>query len=509
VRAGIRRWLIGAGLVVGTVAAGTALEVVGEGRASDGATGASAAAAPAPQAAALPVAVADDPRELSRAFRAVMAAALPGVVYVQVEGSPAAVAEIPDQFRGTPWEEFFRRQPESRPRTGAGSGFIVRPDGYILTNNHVVQNAQRVTVVLQDRREYSARVVGRDPNTDIAVVKVEAAGLPVVQTGNSDAIEVGDWAIALGYPLELGVTATAGIISAKGRSLGILARSREAAAPLEHFLQTDAAINPGNSGGPLVDLDGRAIGVNTAIATPTGYYSGYGFAVPINLAMRVAEDLMRYGEVRRPRLGAGIRDLDPAGAEVHGVERTAGVQITAIQEDSPAEASGLELGDVVVAIDGRPVDTAGDLLETLALRRPGEEVRLSVIRYGRRLTVPVRLGAFEPAVVAASPAAAPARGSGVGLLGFAVSDLTPPLAARYRLRQQGAGVVITQVGPGSPAARAGLQPGVVVEQVNGRPVARAADLERVTQGLGPGRAVSLVVRLPQGERTVVNYRIPE
>src|SRR5690606_17251135 len=169
-----------------------------------------------------------------------------------------------------------------------GSGFIFREDGYILTNNHVVANAERVSVVLQDRREFVAEIVGRDPNTDVAVLKIDAKGLPVVPLGRSDHVAVGDWVVALGYPLRLGATATAGIVSATGRQIGIIDRSDGASAPLEHFIQTDAAINPGNSGGPLVDLEGRAIGMNTAIASPTGYYSGYGFAVPIDLVRRVA-----------------------------------------------------------------------------------------------------------------------------------------------------------------------------------------------------------------------------
>jgi serine protease Do len=509
VRDWMHRGLVGAGLVAGIVAAGTAFEVVREGRAlepaADYVEAAAQAASPPAQAAAPALA---DPRSLSRAFRSVAAAALPGVVYIQVQAGPAVAGD--QQEPRNPLEEFFRRgTPDARPRTGSGSGFIIRPDGYIVTNNHVVQNAQRVTVVLQDRRELSARVVGRDPNTDIAVVKVEAAGLPVVEAGNSDGVEVGDWVVALGYPLELGVTATAGIVSAKGRSLNILRRSREAAAPIEHFIQTDAAINPGNSGGPLVDLDGRAVGVNTAIATQTGYYSGYGFAVPINLAMRIADDLIRYGETRRPRLGAMIGDVDPAAAEVHGLARAAGVHVVGVEDGSPAAAGGLRIGDVITALDGRSVETAGDMLELLALRRPTEEVRLSVARYGRNLTVSVRLGAFEPAVPAVPVAEQPRSDANVGRLGFAATDANPQLASRHRLPQNTTGPIITNVPAGGAAERAGLQVGMVVEQVNGRAVQRLRELETAAQALGPGRALSLVVRRPDGSRTVVSYRIPE
>ncbi|MBW3573110.1 MAG: trypsin-like peptidase domain-containing protein, partial [Gemmatimonadetes bacterium] len=246
---------------------------------------------------AAPAAAVASANNLSGAFRAASSAAMPGVVHVRVTQAARSVsAQVPPHLRGTPWEDMFRGQGGGAPRAGSGSGFIMTPDGYILTNNHVVEGADRVNVILADKREFEARVVGRDPNTDIAVVKVDARNLPTVRLGDADALEVGDWVLALGYPLDLGQTTTAGIVSAKGRSIGIMGRSG-AEAPLEHFIQTDAAINPGNSGGPLVDLQGRVIGINSAIASPTGFYSGYGFAVPINLARRVAEDLMRDGRV--------------------------------------------------------------------------------------------------------------------------------------------------------------------------------------------------------------------
>ena len=312
---------------------------------------------------------------LSSAFRAASSAARGAVVQVRVETAARAV-------RGTPFDEMFGGRVQMPPQQGSGSGFILSADGYVLTNNHVVDDASRVKVVLNDKREFDARVVGRDPNTDIAVLKIEGRGLPIARVGDSDQLEMGDWVLALGYPLQLGQTTTAGIVSAKGRDIGIMERNG-ATNPLEHYIQTDAAINPGNSGGPLIDLQGRVVGVNSAIASPTGYYSGYGFAVPINLAKRVADDLIRYGVVHRPMLGVEIRDAAPADAEVFGLRAPEGAVISS-EPKAGARDAGLRLGDVIVSVDGGTVRNTGDLMEQVMRKQPGDEVVLEVIRYGRR-----------------------------------------------------------------------------------------------------------------------------
>jgi serine protease Do len=445
------------------------------------------------------------PAQLSQAFRRATERALPGVVHVQVEGVRRARVEVPDPFRGTPWEDFFQQSPSNpQPRRGSGSGFIFRSDGHILTNNHVVDGADRVMVILQDRREFEAQVVGRDPNTDVAVLKVDATGLPVVSLGDSDPIAVGDWVVALGYPLQLGSTATAGIVSAKGRRLGIINQSQEAAAPLEHFIQTDAAINPGNSGGPLVDLEGRAIAMNSAIASPTGYYSGYGFAVPINLARRVAEDLINHGEVRRPKLGVGIQDVSPADVEVYKLDQPKGAAVSQVEDGGPAAKAGIELGDVIVGVDGKPVDSSGQLMELLARSEPGGTVNLDLIRYGKPVRVAVKLGEFEPAVKATQRVAS-GREDGLALLGFAAAELTPDLARRLRIEET-KGVAIIRVAEGGPAAQAGIAPGLVIERANGRQVNKLADLEAAARAVKPGQAVSLVVRSADGRRVIINYR---
>jgi serine protease Do len=444
------------------------------------------------------------PENLSSAFRAASRAALPGVVRVQVEAAPRAVSQqVPDALRGTPFGDFFGSpQQQPRPRMGSGSGFVVSPDGYILTNNHVVENATRVTVTMTDRREFEATVVGRDPNTDVAVLKIEASGLATVAFGDSDALDVGDWVLALGYPLSIGETVTAGIVSAKGKSIGIMQRNQDAAAPLEHFIQTDAAINPGNSGGPLVNLRGEVIGINTAIASPTGTYTGYGFAVPIGLARRVADDLIRYGTVHRPKLGVSIKDVEPADVDVFRLPNAMGAVVASLPE-GPARDAGMRLGDVIVSIDGAPIRDTSELMERVALRRPGDQVRFEVVRYGRAVPLTIRLAAFDAEPTARTAAAEPARDA-VARLGFAAAEATPALARQLGMRDA-RGIVVTQVDPMGPAPRSLV--GLRLERVNGREIRSVDDLRAVSGSLQPGSTVSVIGWLPDGNQTILNYRL--
>jgi serine protease Do len=448
---------------------------------------------------------AGSPASLSAAFRSASRVALPAVVHIQVEGGARPVSDdVPPEARGTPWEEMFRNRGRSAPSQASGSGFIMSPDGYVVTNNHVVEGASAVKVVLNDGREFTGRVVGRDPNTDIAVLKVDARNLPTVKLGGSDALETGDWVLALGYPLSLGQSTTAGIVSAKGRSLGIM-RNTSATAPLEHFIQTDAAINPGNSGGPLVDLQGRVVGVNSAIASPTGYYSGYGFAVPIDLAKRVVDDLIRFGEVHRPMLGVEIRDAAAADAEVFGLASPAGAVISS-EPRAGAREAGLRLGDVIVAVDGNAVRNTGDLMERVMRKQPGERVALDVVRYGQPRRVAVKLASFDNARAAAQAPAAPRDGDGsvVDRLGFQAMPVTPQIAQQLRL-SSAAGMVVTGVDPSGPAARQ-LAPGLLIERFNGREIRDAADLSAAMSAVRPGAVVSIVGRRPDGSATIINYR---
>ena len=433
--------------------------------------------------------------DLATAFREASKAALPAVVYVEVQAAPRNVSNrIPEQFRGTPFEQFFG-DPEgmpARPQRGSGSGFIISPDGYIITNNHVVEDATQVTVTLTDKREFDARVVGRDPNTDVAVLKVEGNNLPTARFGDSSNLQIGDWVLALGYPMQLGETVTAGIVSAMGRSLGIIEKNEQSQNPLEHFIQTDAAINPGNSGGPLVNLRGEVVGINSAIASQTGTYTGYGFAVPVTLARRVAEDLMRDGVVHRPKLGVAIGPVSLADADVFRLPEPRGAVVRSVQE-GPAADAGVRMGDVIVAVAGKPIQDPAELMEQVALKRPGETIPVDLVRYGDRKRVNVKLGAFEAAAVT-RPEAAPASREPLSRLGFAATATQN-------------GVVVSEIDPSSPANEAGISRGFRLEKINGKEIDSTSDVQDVADALRPGNTVSVIGRLPDGSQTIVNYRL--
>ena len=438
--------------------------------------------------------------DLSTAFRAAARKALPAVVFIRIEREAAAGPrpEIPEPFR------FFFSPPEqgeAPPQMGAGSGVIMDAEGRIITNSHVVSDADRVTVRLVDGREFEAEIVGHDPSSDIAVIKIDPGDdrpLPVATLGTSDDVRVGDWVLALGSPLGLDFSVTAGIVSARGRQLS----GRRLA--LESFIQTDAAINPGNSGGPLVGLDGRVIGINTAIFGAQRFV-GYGVAGPISLATRVIDDLLEFGEVRRPRLGVQISDVTAVDADVYGLDEVRGADINVIEPGSPAEVAGLELGDVIVAVDGDPVDDATDLTTTLARRRPGDTVELTVVRDGDPRRVEVELGRFTSE---AGPGGEPrdeVRRQTERLLGFRVETLTPAIAERLGI-DRSSGVVIADVVPFSAAANAGVRPGAVVLAINGDEVTKVGDVEAVADDLEPGTVVSLRLLVPEVGETIVNFR---
>lgn len=460
-------------------------------------------APPAKPATAAPAADTTSPATLSAAFRGAAGKALPAVVSIRARTAPQ-VAGGGQQI--IPFLRLPGMQGFAPPSEGQGSGIIIDAGGHILTNRHVVQDADELVVQLADGREYTASTVGTDANTDVAVIKVEPrAGerLPFAQLGDSDALQVGDWVLALGNPLGIGLTVTAGIVSAQGRSIGIVGGESPMTA-LESFIQTDAAINPGNSGGPLVDLQGHVVGVNTAIASRTGYYSGYGFAIPIALANRVARDLIDYGAVRRPRLGVSVQEVTTVEAELYGLDAIAGALIAEVQPGTPAATAGLDLGDVVIAIDGQPIKTRNELTTTLARRQPGERVRLTVIRDRKRRDITVELGQFETA--APRVAKGSGRPSATVLLGFAAQPLTRELARRYRIDDAESGLVITGTTPLSPAAARGVAPGQLIVTINGEQVTSVRDLEQLAARLEPGAIISLVVRTPDGARQIINYR---
>lgn len=312
------------------------------------------------------------------------------VVHIKASESPQLAKQRQQERRYTdPFEYFFGRSFDSQqqPRSGTGSGVIYTSDGYIVTNNHVVEFADEFEVTLHDNREFKARLVGRDDNTDMAVIKIDAKDLPAIEIGNSDEVRVGEWALAVGNPFDLTSTVTAGIISAKGRDINII----KGGSAIESFIQTDAAVNPGNSGGALVDVNGRLIGINSAIATPTGVFAGYSFAIPVNLVQRIADDLIKYGEFRRAYLGVDIAPMDSYLANKLGVDYVQGVAVMKVYDDGSAASSGIQVKDVVTKINGKNVTSTSELREMVGRSKLGETVTVTVLRDGKEKEIPVRL----------------------------------------------------------------------------------------------------------------------
>jgi len=436
--------------------------------------------------------------ELSAAFRAAARGTLPSLVFVTVEREgPTPRAAPPDFLRR--FFDFDRPgQSSPAPPIASGSGFVIDTGGYIVTNQHVVAHAARVDVRTFGGREFPAEVVGRDSVTDIALLKIDPDGhrLAAAVLGTSDQLLIGDWVLALGSPLGLDFTVTAGIVSAKDRQL----TGRETT--VESFIQTDAAINPGNSGGPLIDLAGRVVGVNTAIYG-SDRFVGYGFAVPINIVLEVANDLREFGHARRPRLGIRVGRIDAVDAEVYGLDLVQGAEVVTVDREGPA-AGQLEVGDVILAVDGEPIGSANELTATLLGRDPGDVVALRVVRDQSERTVRVRLGEFGgPQARPAAPAQAAETG---GLLGIVVEGVTPELVRRYEIGRT-SGVVITGVRPGSQAARAGVREGQVLLAVNDEPAQLPTQVRAQAGRLSPGDVVSLRVIDPELGETIINYRV--
>lgn len=324
-------------------------------------------------------------------FTSAAGKAIPSVVHIRstVKETPTMQQlQIPEPFRDF-FGDNFGASPDQKvePAIASGSGVIIRPDGYIVTNNHVVADASKLEVTLNDNRTFDADVVGTDPNTDLALIKIDAQGLPAMTVGDSDSAQVGEWVLAVGNPFNLESTVTAGIVSAKGRNINI----NENRAAIESFIQTDAAINPGNSGGALVDLDGNLIGINTAIATPTGVYAGYGFAVPSNLMKKVVDDLINYGKVQRAFLGVTIHNLDSKLAKEKDIPLSEGIYVDSVMENGAAQSAGIKPGDVITKLDENDLKTSSQLQEGIARHKPGDKISLTVFRQGKAKTFNVSL----------------------------------------------------------------------------------------------------------------------
>jgi len=386
-----------------------------------------------------------------------------------------------------PFQRFFGIPRGDQTVRGMGSGFIIDPAGILLTNNHVVQGADKLIVRLQSGREVEGKLVGADPKSDVAVVQIQGGPFPAVDLGSSESLRVGEWVLAIGSPFnqQLEHTVTAGIISAKGRSAVGLA-------DYEDFLQTDAAINPGNSGGPLVNLRGRVIGMNTAIASRTGGYQGVGFAIPIDMAKDIATQLRDNGKVVRSWLGIGINDISTEIARGLELDNTDGVLVSEVTPNSPAEKAGVQEGDVILSMNGTAAGGIAKFRNRVATTAPGTQVELAILRDGIRKTLKARLEEKpEDEVAARNRGGGQPRGEG---LGIELANVTPDLARRFDLEARSSGVVVTRVENGSPAAEAGLQPGDVVRAVNRKRVGNVAEFEAAIGRLDSKAPVVLLLR---------------
>jgi len=412
-------------------------------------------------------------------FAPVVKKVLPAVVNISsskvVKASAGSEGQIPEELR-----QFFGdnstgrrggapREPREQREQGLGSGVIVSPEGYILTNNHVVEGATDVKVTLSDNREFKARVIGTDPKTDIAVVKIDAANLPAIVIGDSSKVQIGDYALAVGDPFGVGKTVTMGIVSATGRTgLGIEA--------YEDFIQTDAPINPGNSGGALINDRGELVGINTAIiAHGSEGNQGIGFAVPVNLARNVMDQILKNGKVTRAYLGIVPQDVTPAMAKAFGEKEAHGALVGDVSPDSPAQRSGLQKGDIILELNGKPVENANQLRMSVSMMSPDASVTLKVFRSGAEREMSVKLAELP---VKEASVRDDSNGPKSVLSGISVEDLDAQTARQIGVPATTAGVVVTEISPSSPAVDSGLRRGDVIQEVNRQPVKNTSDFER-------------------------------
>ena len=435
-------------------------------------------------------------------FRRIVEENSPAVVKILVEHSAGSrshpeidESEIPEVLR-----RYFQmpQPPQGRQQVSMGSGFIISADGYIVTNNHVVGDADILTVRLIDRREFDATVVGADERSDLALLRIEAEGLPFLSLGTDDTLEVGDWVLAIGSPFGLDYSVTAGIVSAKGRSL-----PTERGENYVPFIQTDVAINPGNSGGPLFNLAGEVVGVNSQIFTRSGGSIGLSFAIPVSVLRNVVDQLKEYGEVTRGWLGVTIQNVDRNLAESFGLDRPRGALVSQLAADGPADEAGIEPGDVIIEFDGNPIETSADLPHVVGLIAPGTKVDVRIVRDRKERVIEVTVGGLD---ADDSPELA-YRGSGAGdqRIGVSVETASAEMLARWDLS---GGALVRTVDPDSPAGRAGLVAGDVITMVGSTPVRTAEAFREATQDLQPGDSVPLRV-IRRGTPLFIGLRLDD
>ncbi|MGO9481432.1 MAG: Do family serine endopeptidase [Candidatus Kryptoniota bacterium] len=438
------------------------------------------------------------------AFVAVSKAVIPTVVSVTVTTTPKQSFQF--------FHNFQFNFPEPQPEKGVGSGVIVTSDGYILTNNHVVEDAEKdgIKVRLHDNREFTGRVIGTDPTTDVAVIKIEGKNLPAAALGNSDSVEVGQWVLAIGNPLRLTSTVTAGIVSAIGRNIDI--SSSQERYGISNFIQTDAAINPGNSGGALVNIQGEVIGINTAIATSTGFNQGYGFAIPINLVRKMAQDLIEYGRVKRPWLGIQMKSngIDETDARALGMSKPTGVLVEDVMSGTPAEKSGIKSGDVILAIDGKEVDAANEIQTMIAEHRPGDVVAVKIYRDGTALTKDVTLSELPQQNLASTDQnndednenPDQSGQANIAKLGITIQPLDNDTKKQANVES---GVRVASVSPTGPAAERSLFQDDIIMEVDHNKINSTKDLVDALKNKRDGDAVMLKVLTKQGNTYVSRF----
>ncbi len=440
-------------------------------------------------------------RKTSIDFREVAKKAIPAVVSIKVKGSGANASQddedddSADSLNNDFWERFFglpkgygrQGQKEQSQVVGQASGFIVSPDGDILTNSHVVKGMDEITVILNNGKEYPAKVIGQDSNTDIALLKIDAKDLPYLKLGNSSDLEVGEWAIAIGNPMGLQASLTVGVVSAKGRNNLDLTR-------VEDYIQTDAAINRGNSGGPLLTIDGEVAGMNTAIVTnmANGGYMGIGFAIPSNLLKAVMEDLKSTGSFQRGFIGVALQPVDSNLAQSFGMDNPEGALIAEVSKDSPAEKAGLKQGDIILKFNGQVITDVASLRNAVAIMKPGSKIALVLLRNGKAMNLDVEIGNFPSTEVTAASAKNQK-------LGIEVENLTPELAKKLGVNSELKGVAISSIQTNSPLVWAGVRKGALILEVNKKPVASVEDFNKALDASEAGKPLLFLIK--QGAAT--------
>jgi serine protease Do len=412
-------------------------------------------------------------------FSQAAASSIPATVHIKTKATRTASNNLPrrspfNDLFGMDLDDVFGDRMRSIPQMASGSGAIISEDGYIVTNNHVVAGADELTVTLSNKRSFPAKLVAADPSSDLALIKIDAKGLPFLMYGNSDEVKVGQWVMAVGYPLTLETTVTAGIVSAKGRTLDI--NRRQSSTPIESFIQTDAAVNPGNSGGPLVSTDGKLIGINSAIASPTGTYAGYSFTIPVNIVKKIVNDLMKFGTVQRAYLGINYPsdNLSDEVKKQNGINNDEGIYITDVPATGAAYQAGLRKGDVITKINGVTVYSGADMVGQIATYRPGDKINLSYKREGKEITIPITLRNSQGTTDAV-------RTSVLDKLGADLQSLDKDDAKELGVK---GGVIVRSFNETSPFNKTRMEQGFVILKVNGTEVSNVQDFRKALENAG-------------------------